>query len=362
MVKRSAAVQFVLAGSVLVKQPAFAREVRRRLLKLWPRAKVVTLEREAVWGALELARGAAVAPKAAVTVALPIAALPTSTALSPTEQRNPRSMKLHELSLEKAIALMIDEETAIGPALRHVRPEIQRALELVIKAFQDGGRLFYVGAGTSGRLGVLDASECPPTFRVPAQPGPGIIAGGQTALWSAVEGMEDDPKAGAAALAGRGVTHHDVVMGIAASGRTPFVWGALEEARRRRARTILLCFNPHLKIPEALQPDVVIAADVGPEVLTGSTRLKSGTATKIILNTPDDPRHGSHGQSPQQPDGGPQPLERKAARARRPHRPRRHRRRACRRPRGPRAFAMGGQSGVPAIAVIFRCLLTYPSA
>ncbi len=285
LVKGTGRVQFVLAGSVLVKQPAFAREVRRRLLEGWAKAVVVTLEREAVWGALELARGAAMGDGARSESVRPVGILPKLTAMSPTEQRNPRSMKLHELSMEKAIELMIDEETSIGPALRAVRKEIESALKLIVAAFRLGGRLFYVGAGTSGRLGVLDASECPPTFRVPPEEVQGIIAGGQTALWSAAEGMEDEPMAGAAAIVGRGVNKKDVVMGIAASGRTPFMWGALAEARKRGAKTILFTCNPHLEIPPAMKPEVWIAVEVGPEVLTGSTRLKSGTATKIVLNT-----------------------------------------------------------------------------
>jgi N-acetylmuramic acid 6-phosphate etherase len=149
---------------------------------------------------------------------------------------------------------------------------------------KNGGRLFYVGAGTSGRLGVLDASECPPTFRTDPEMVQGIIAGGQTALWRSVEGAEDDPDSGARALELRAVTARDIIVGIAASGRTPFVWGALEEAKRRGAATILVCFNPNLRIPPEHRPSVVIAPNVGPEVLTGSTRLKSGTATKLILN------------------------------------------------------------------------------
>jgi N-acetylmuramic acid 6-phosphate etherase len=283
LIKRAQTAQFVLAGSVLVRQPAFAARVRGCLLELWPKAEVVTLEREAVWGALALVRREP-STAAKVTGKRP-GILPKLTALSPTERRNPRSMKLHELSADKAIALMIEEETSIGPALRKVRPQIELALELIVAAFERKGRLFYVGAGTSGRLGVLDASECPPTFRVSREQVQGIIAGGQTALWSAVEGMEDDPHAGARAIEFRGVGKKDVVVGIAASGRTPFVWGALAEGKKRGAKTVLLCFNPHLEIPPAVVPDVVIAADVGPEVLTGSTRLKSGTATKIVLNT-----------------------------------------------------------------------------
>jgi N-acetylmuramic acid 6-phosphate etherase len=148
---------------------------------------------------------------------------------------------------------------------------------------KDGGRLFYVGAGTSGRLGVLDASECPPTFR--AEPGQvqGIIAGGAQAITHAVEGAEDDTEAGGQAIQFRGVTKKDVVVGIAASGRTPFVWGALSEAQRRGARTVLICFDPGLRKRGGV-PNLVIAPATGAEVLTGSTRLKAGTATKLILN------------------------------------------------------------------------------
>ncbi|MBK8001894.1 MAG: N-acetylmuramic acid 6-phosphate etherase [Verrucomicrobia bacterium] len=164
------------------------------------------------------------------------------------------------------------------------RAKIRKGVELVVRSFKRGGRLFYVGAGTSGRLGVLDASECPPTFRTDPEMVQGIIAGGQTALWSAVEGAEDDAPAGARAVEFRGVTRHDTVVGIAASGRTPFVWGALREAKRRGASTILLCFNPHLVIPRVDRPTLVLAPRIGPEILTGSTRLKSGTATKLILN------------------------------------------------------------------------------
>jgi N-acetylmuramic acid 6-phosphate etherase len=181
--------------------------------------------------------------------------------------------------------LMITEESTIGVALFKERRNIAKVVELVTAAFRRGGRLFYVGAGTSGRLGILDASECPPTFRIPPERVQGIIAGGQTAIWRSVEGAEDNPRAGAAAIEYRGVNERDMVIGIAASGRTPFVWGALAEAKKCRAKTALLCFNPHLVIAKERRPDVVIAPDVGPEILTGSTRLKAGTATKIVLNT-----------------------------------------------------------------------------
>jgi N-acetylmuramic acid 6-phosphate etherase len=282
-------VRFILAGSVLLQQTGFAGRVRARLLQLWPGATVEPLQRESVWGALELAwenfgSGRQIA-RAVKEADLNGGRLPLSRGLSPTEERNPRSLKLDRLSLPRAVQLMIDEESKIGTALRAERRKIQRSVEIVVAAFRRGGRLFYVGAGTSGRLGVLDAAECPPTFRVQPERVQGIIAGGQTALWRSVEGAEDSTQAGAAAIAYRGVNQRDVVVGIAASGRTPFVWGALTAAKERGARTILLCFNPRLRIPKPLRPDVVIAPDVGPEVLTGSTRLKSGTATKIILNT-----------------------------------------------------------------------------
>jgi len=153
-----------------------------------------------------------------------------------------------------------------------------------VHAFRSGGRLFYVGAGSSGRIGTLDASECPPTFRVSPDQVQAIMAGGQEALWQSIEGAEDDAAAGAASVRFRGVSNKDVIVGIAASGRTPFVWGALHEAQRRDASTILLCFNPNLRFRREQKPDLILAFDLGPEVLTGSTRLKAGTATKLVLN------------------------------------------------------------------------------
>jgi len=218
------------------------------------------------------------APAPAGTVAV------GSTALSPTEERHPRSMNLDRLPLRAAIELMLSEDRKLPGALLAERERIEQGVKLVARSLQRGGRLFYVGAGTSGRLGVLDASECPPTFRTPPELVQGIIAGGQRALWEAVEGAEDDTGAGARAIQFRGVSRKDVVVGIAASGRTPFVWGALREAGRRGAKTVLLCFNPQLEIPRPHRPDLVLAPNVGPEILTGSTRLKSGTATKLILN------------------------------------------------------------------------------
>jgi N-acetylmuramic acid 6-phosphate etherase len=302
LVKPGTKVRFVLAGGVLLNQPRFARMLAALLRKSWPNSVVTPLQRESVWGAVELAKrefqngGARVLASPDVSPNHPSARLarsrlshqyfPSLESLrsSPTEQRNPRSVNLDKLPVGEAIVLMLSEDAKIPAAILGQRKKIEQAISLIVRTFQRRGRLFYVGAGTSGRLGVLDASECPPTFRVPPDHVQGIIAGGNRALWESVEGAEDDATAGARAIQFRGVGRKDVVVGIAASGRTPFVWGAFREAGRRGAKTVLLCFNPHLEIPRRHRPDLVIAPDVGPEILTGSTRLKSGTATKLILN------------------------------------------------------------------------------
>jgi N-acetylmuramic acid 6-phosphate etherase len=207
-----------------------------------------------------------------------------SVRLSPTEGRNPRSMNLDTLPVVDAVKLMLSEEARVSRSLLAERRHIERVVHAVVRAFRRGGRLFYVGAGTSGRLGVLDASECPPTFGVSTDLVQGIIAGGRPALWKSVEGAEDDVEGGRRAIKVQGVSRRDVVVGIAASGTTPFVWGSLREAKRRGAATVLVCFNPFLNIPRALRPSIVVAPNLGAEVLTGSTRLKAGTATKLLLN------------------------------------------------------------------------------
>lgn len=203
---------------------------------------------------------------------------------SPTEQRNPRSMNLDKLGVRAAISLMLKEEARIPRVLLGEASRIERVVRAVVRAFKRGGRLFYVGAGTSGRLGVLDASECPPTFSTPPDMVQGIIAGGRQALWSSVEGAEDDIAAGEREIELHGVRARDVVIGIAASGTTPLVWGALGAAKCRGATTVLVCFNPYLRIPRLLRPAIILAPNLGPELLTGSTRLKAGTATKLLLN------------------------------------------------------------------------------
>jgi N-acetylmuramic acid 6-phosphate etherase len=279
-------VEFFLAGGVLLKQARFARQLAARIRRSRPGSRVTPLTRESVWGAVDMARqlvNADLASTAPVSVPPP-PSLVRSTKMSPTERRNARSMELDKLRVEDAVNLMLSEEGQVARKLLKHQKVLERTVKVVSRAFQQGGRLFYVGAGTSGRLGVLDASECPVTFRSSPEIVQGIIAGGQPALFRAIEGAEDNIEAGREAIGSRGVGGRDVVLGIAASGTTPFVWGALGEARRRGATTVLLCFNPYLKISRALRPDIIIAADLGPEVLTGSTRLKAGTATKVVLN------------------------------------------------------------------------------
>ncbi len=295
LAKAGEPVQFVLAGSVLLKQPKFARAVANQLAEKWPGCVVTPLKRESAWGAVELAlQSAGFSPQQATTAQEEFRSSSLSdlrsplrpegrTPLSPTEQRNPRSMHLDRMPVADAIELMLSEDERIPAAIRREAPKIERVVGKIVTAFKRGGRLFYVGAGTSGRLGILDASECPPTFRVQAEQVQGIIAGGQTAVFRAVEGAEDDCEAGGRAVQFRGVAKRDVVVGIAASGRTPFIHGALAEARKRGAFTVLLCFNPAMAKQRGIA-HVVIAPDTGPEILTGSTRLKSGTATKLILN------------------------------------------------------------------------------
>lgn len=200
-----------------------------------------------------------------------------------TERRNPQSADIDMLDPAALVALFNAEDALVPAAVAAARGETAEAIVLVERAFREGGRLFYVGAGTSGRLGVLDASECPPTFGTQPEMVQGIIAGGAGALIRSVEGAEDDPAAGAAVIAERGVDRRDVVVGIAASGTTPFVRGALDAARTRGAATILVtCAVPPAEV--ATLVDVLIHLDVGPEIVTGSTRLKAGTATKLVLN------------------------------------------------------------------------------
>lgn len=199
-----------------------------------------------------------------------------------TEARNPRSAELDTAGALGIVEIMNSEDEKVVEAVRAEKAAIAQAIEWTADRFRRGGRLIYVGAGTSGRLGVLDASECPPTFSTPPEMVVGLIAGGAPALTKAVEGAEDYPEAGAADLAALNVDEKDLVVGIASSGRTPYVLGAMREAKRRGASTVgVACNRPSLLGAEV---DLEIAPVVGPEVIAGSTRLKSGTATKMVLN------------------------------------------------------------------------------
>ena len=199
-----------------------------------------------------------------------------------TEQRNPRAMRLDSMSIAEAFDLMNSEDASVAHAVAAAREEICQAIGLVIAAFRAGGRLIYVGAGTSGRLGVLDASECPPTFLSDPSMVQGVIAGGWDALRRAVEGAEDYPEQADAALDEMGVCERDVVFGISTGGSTLYVHSALQRATERGAKTVFFGCVPDEHFTD--QADVSIRVLVGPEVVTGSTRLKAGTATKMVLN------------------------------------------------------------------------------
>ena len=274
--------QVALSGGMLQHHRKLAVLVSNRIRTMLPRAKVTRAPAESAVGALKLAG-----------LALPVATpfpVPHPSSLSLTEQRNPRTMDLHKRSVSQLVDTMLDEEARVIPALRKNKAVIERAINSIVRAFKRGGRLFYVGAGTSGRLGVLDASECPPTFSTRPEMVQAIIAAGAVALHEAVEGAEDDPSAGTEAVRARGVGRRDIVVGIAASGSTPFVVGALDEAKRRGAKTFLLCFSaprsprPPSRSAPRRASHAPLFFNTGPEVLTGSTRLKAGTATKLVLN------------------------------------------------------------------------------
>ena len=281
----------ILIGGLFYRDSIYTHAFRRRLKKNLPDARVTTAERApelgAAWLAAEAHNHATFHPKPSQTEIESLA-----TAL--TEQRNPRSENLEKLSAQELVRLFVQEEKFVQNALHAATADLARAIEIVTESLRNGGRLFYVGAGSSGRIGVLDASEIPPTFGAPVHLVQGIIAGGVTALQRSVEGAEDEESAGALALDERGMKPADVVIGITASGRTPFVLGALAKAKSLGIKTILLTCNPAVAgIGDAGQPgsptpatnvDLLITLPVGPEILAGSTRLKAGTATKVALN------------------------------------------------------------------------------
>jgi N-acetylmuramic acid 6-phosphate etherase len=207
-----------------------------------------------------------------------------------TEQRNPASMDVDARSIDEILKIISDEDKKVAPAVAQELPYISKAVGLVVKAIKEGGRLLYAGAGTSGRLGVLDAVECPPTYGTPDGMIQGMIAGGEKAMFKAQEGAEDREENGARAVNEQKVNDKDVVCGIAASLRTPYVVGAVKRAKELGAKTLYVTTNPRARLysPEftelAAMVDVAICPEVGPEVIMGSTRMKSGTAQKLVLN------------------------------------------------------------------------------
>ncbi len=202
--------------------------------------------------------------------------------LPTTEKHNPRSAHIDTLSTQAIVDLINAEDMHVPQAVASQRKAIAAAVDMIVARFRAGGRLFYVGAGTSGRLGVLDASECPPTFGVKPSLVQGIIAGGKRALVRSIEGAEDHPEDGAAAVDARRVTSKDTVVGLAACGLTPFVHGALKRARQLGAGTVFVTCAP--EAVKSIPAEIIINPVVGPEVITGSTRMKAGTATKLVLN------------------------------------------------------------------------------
>ena len=295
------AVPVCLVGGLFVHYPDYVSLYKYKLSMLLPQSPVEVCASSGALGAAWLAAnpgsaesaGSArarleidhsVAPDLEALEALDLEKLDLEElAQAATEQPNPRSGDLEALSSAELVELFVSEESQVAKALDACRPALIRAIDLVSAALLRGGRLFYVGAGTSGRLGVLDASEVPPTFGVSSEWVQAIMAGGVTALYRAAEGAEDQPQAGAFSVLERGVRAGDVVCGLSASGRTPFVLGALAKACELGAQTLLITCNPARRRAE--RPwDVEIDLPTGPEIVTGSTRLKAGTATKVTLN------------------------------------------------------------------------------
>src|SRR5213595_2777808 len=282
-----------LMGGLFHRDSIYRHAYRRKLKKNLPDARVTIAERApelgAAWLATEAGDHAAFHPRPSQNEIESLAA-------ALTEQRNPRSGNLEKMSAQQLVEVFVEEEKFVQEALRVAIGELTKAIEIVAESLRNGGRLFYVGAGSSGRIGVLDASEIPPTFGAPRDLVQGVIAGGVTALYRSAAGAEDQKSAGALALDERKIKGPDVVIGITASGRTPFVLGALARAKSLGAKTILLTCNPDCSHRPVAGPtdgpqgrsyshlDLLITLAVGPELLTGSTRLKAGTATKVALN------------------------------------------------------------------------------
>ena len=277
--------QVALVGGLFENQTGYDEIFQRALKRCSPGAKSFLLKVPGTLGAARVA-GLKSIPKTSApeTTGKPIAepSRLAAFAKASTEQRNPRSRKLDKRSIPQLVDLFIREERYVEKSLAAQRREISKAASIISKKLCNGGRLFYVGAGTSGRLGVVDASEMPPTFNASPEQIQAIIAGGPAAVFRSQEGAEDSRDAGALELKARGLTKRDAVCGIAASGQTPFVLGALDFARDLGAATILLTCNPNriIRVPV----DIAIDLPTGPEIVTGSTRMKAGTATKLVLN------------------------------------------------------------------------------
>jgi len=274
-----------LVGGLFDNQPEYVKLFQRALHRTCPRATSFLLTVPGVFGSARLAGLEKIPSKMQLTEKPKAIAEPARLAAfaqAATEQRNPRSRGLDKRSIPQLVDLFIREERRVEQALAAQRKPIAQAATLVAKQLALGGRLFYVGAGTSGRLGVVDASEMPPTFNAPPEQVQAIIAGGPAAVFRSQEGAEDARETGAAELRARRLTKRDVVCGIAASGQTPFVLGALDYARDLGAGTILLSCNPQRSI--RVRVSIAIDLPTGPELVTGSTRLKAGTATKLVLN------------------------------------------------------------------------------
>ncbi len=278
-----------LSGGIFSNQPAYVTLFKKALNPLLPTSSISLCTNPGSFGAARLAMKAGETPavhnagwKPALQHAGERLGLHEELERATTEQQHPRSVDLESLKTPALIQLLIDEEVFVSEALNARKEELRKAVEIALEAFHAGGRLFYVGAGTSGRLGVLDASEIPPTFGERPDRVQGIIAGGVNALSRSVEGVEDDPLKGSVSILERGVSDKDLVCGITASGRTPFVLGALHRAKMIGAKTILITCNPARN--RGVSWDVEIDLPTGPELVTGSTRLKAGTATKVALN------------------------------------------------------------------------------
>lgn len=271
----------ILLGGLFHRDSIYTHAFRRKLKKNLPDARVAAAERTPELGAAWLA---AEMGDHATIQALSREDKIDHLAAALTEQRNPRSENLEKLSARELVELFVEEEKFVQDALRGAIVDLAKTVEMVAASLRKGGRLFYVGAGSSGRIGVLDASEIPPTFGASVELVQGIIAGGATALSRSVEGAEDEADNGALAIDERGIKNGDVVIGITASGRTPFVLGALGRAKSLGAKTVLLTCNPAGTAASTPDVDLTIDLATGPEILTGSTRLKAGTATKIALN------------------------------------------------------------------------------